>query len=123
MTKVYNKKEMTKTRKALRNSMPKAEVILWSHLKGKQFRELKFRRQYSIGHYVVDFFCPKIRLVIELDGESHLSKTQRIRDKTRQKIIEKTGIKILRYYNTDIYENIEGVLTDLGKNVMNQNKN
>ncbi len=123
MTKVYNKKEMTKTRKALRNSMPKAEVILWSHLKGKQFRELKFRRQYSIGHYVVDFFCPKIRLVIELDGESHLSKTQRIRDKTRQKIIEKTGIKILRYYNTDIYENIEGVFTDLGKNVMNQNKN
>ena len=123
MTKVYNKKEMTKTRKALRNSMPKAEVILWSHLKGKQFRELKFRRQYSIGHYVVDFFCPKIRLAIELDGESHLSKTQRIRDKTRQKIIEKTGIKILRYYNTDIYENIEGVFTDLGKNVMNQNKN
>ncbi len=51
--------------------MTKAEIVLWSKLKGKQLNGLKFRRQYSINNYVVDFYCPELRLAIEIDGGVH----------------------------------------------------
>ncbi len=117
MTKLYNTRGMTRTRQALRNNMPKAEVILWTHLKGKQFSDLKFRRQYSIGQYTVDFYCPKIRVAIEVDGPSHLSETQKKKDIERQEYIESQGIQVIRYLNTDIYENMEGVFEDLAMRI------
>lgn len=111
--KFYNLKKHTKTRKALRNNMPLAEVILWTHLKRKRFRGLKFRRQYGIDRYVVDFYCPKLRLAIEVDGINHLGKKQKLKDQKRQAEIESCGIKVLRFMNTDIYDNIDGVVEDL----------
>jgi very-short-patch-repair endonuclease len=67
----YNKSVMKQRRKALRHSMPNADVILWQHLSRRQMHGYKFRRQYSIDHYVVDFYCPRLKLAIEVDGESH----------------------------------------------------
>ena len=55
----------------LRNNMPKAELILWSTLKSKGLDEYKFRRQYSVAQFVVDFYCPRLKLAIEVDGDSH----------------------------------------------------
>ena len=65
---VYNLKVKKRTRKQLRRNMTEPEIILWSHLKGKKFKGLKFRRQHSIGKYVVDFYCAEKNLIVELDG-------------------------------------------------------
>tara|TARA_Y100000588_G_scaffold57710_1_gene55678 strand:- start:9311 stop:9682 length:372 start_codon:yes stop_codon:yes gene_type:complete len=119
--KFYNLKKHTKTRKALRNNMPSAEVILWTHLKRKRFQGLKFRRQYGIDRYVVDFYCPKLRLAIELDGINHLEKKQKLKDQKRQAEIESFGIKVLRYMNTDIYDNIDGVVENLNCKINEMN--
>ncbi len=113
MTEIFNKKELIKKRQFLRNNMTKAEIVLWSKLKGKQLNDLKFRRQYSINNYVVDFYCPELKLAIEIDGDVHVFSSRIVYDKQRQKEIEALGIKVLRYTNTDILNNIEGVLYDI----------
>jgi len=113
MTKILNKKEYTKKRKYLRNNMTKAEIILWSKIKGKQINGLKFRRQYGIKNYIVDFYCPKLNLAIEIDGDVHGYNSQITYDKQRQRDIEALGIKVLRYTNNDVFHNIEGVLQDI----------
>ncbi|RKY55240.1 MAG: hypothetical protein DRP89_03715 [Candidatus Neomarinimicrobiota bacterium] len=117
MTKVFNRKKETKRRKALRRNMPEAEIILWSKLKGKQIYGYKFRRQYSVGSYIIDFYCPKLKLAIEVDGMSHFQPGSETRDNERQKYIETYGIQFLRYINTDIYENLEGVIEQIGETI------
>ncbi|MBU4446019.1 MAG: endonuclease domain-containing protein [Candidatus Marinimicrobia bacterium] len=97
--------------------MPEAEIILWSKLKGKQIYGYKFRRQYSVGSYIVDFYCPKLKLAIEVDGMSHLQQGSETRDNERQKYIETYGIQFLRYINTDIHENLEGVIEQIGETI------
>lgn len=94
----------------LRSNMPKAEIILWSKLKGKQLNGLKFRRQYSVEKFIIDFYCPQVKLAIEIDGDSHYAERAEIRDEERQKIIESYGINVLRFTNQHIYENVDGVV-------------
>ncbi|MFH1598317.1 MAG: DUF559 domain-containing protein [Patescibacteria group bacterium] len=110
MTRLYNKKRTKGSRRYLRRQMPPAEHILWLHLRNKQLEGFKFRRQYSISKYVVDFYCPKARLAIEIDGPTHLSDQARIYDKERQQFIESFGIRFLRVNNLDVYKNMEGVI-------------
>ena len=71
---------------------------------------MKFRRQYKIGNYVVDFCCINKKLVIELDGSHHAEKKHLLRDKERQEYIESKGYKVLRVWNNEIDENLEGVI-------------
>ncbi len=74
---------------------------------------LKFRRQYDIGRYVVDFYCHKLKLVIEVDGDSHSSEKAERYDKRRQEYIEKLSIKFFRCDNNDVYTNLNEVIRDL----------
>lgn len=97
--------------------MPPAEIILWSELKNKRLDGYKFRRQYSIENYVVDFYCPELKLAIEVDGQSHYIDGATRHDKKRQDIIESFGINILRFTNREVYENIEGVLIKLKQHI------
>jgi very-short-patch-repair endonuclease len=113
MTDVFNKKEYVKKRRYLRRNMTKAEVFLWTKLKGKQLNGLKFRRQYGINNFVVDFYCPELKLAIEIDGDVHYYDSRAVFDEKRQKDIEALGIKVLRYTNNDVIKNIEGVLNDI----------
>lgn len=113
MTEIFNKKEYIKKRQYLRKNMTKAEIVLWSKLKGKQLNGLKFRRQCGINNYVVDFYCPELKLAIEIDGDVHAYNSRIVYDKKRQKEIEALGIKVLRYTNNDVTQNIEGVLYDI----------
>ena len=92
--------------------MTKAEVILWSKLKGKQLG-YKFRRQHGIGNYIVDFYCPELRLIIELDGYPHGFSSQIRKDNERQNFLESLGFVVYRYVNNDIVNNLNGVLDDL----------
>lgn len=113
MTKVFNRTDEKHKRKILKSSMPPAEVLLWLKLKGKGLEGYKFRRQYSVNNFVVDFYCPKLRLAIEIDGDSHFVEGADVTDKERQAIIESFGISFLRFTNKEIYENLDGILKQI----------
>ena len=109
MTLAFNKEELKARRRSLRKNMPKAEVVLWSRLKNKQILGERFLRQYSVDQYVLDFYCPELKLAIEIDGDSHFMPCAQEQDKARQEHIEAFGIRFLRFTNDDIYKNIDGV--------------
>jgi len=90
--------------------MPLAEVILWSRLRGKQLGGYKFRRQFSIEWFVTDFYCPELKLALEIDGDSHYRKDAEFSDREREAYIEAFGIRFIRFTNKEVYENIDGVL-------------
>ncbi len=103
--------------------MPPAEVLLWLKLKGKGLEGYKFRRQYSVDKYAIDFYCPMLKLAIEIDGDSHFVEDADVRDKQRQTIIESYGISFLRFTNREIYENIDGVLSKIAEHIKSDSLN
>lgn len=90
--------------------MTPSEVILCSHLKNSQLGDLKFRRQESIASYVVDFYCPAKKLAVEIDGDVHGFDPRIRKDLKRQNEIEGLGIKVIRFTNSDVKEDLEAVL-------------
>ena len=106
MTKIYNKKSQTTKRKVLRNKLSSTEIILWKKLKTKKLNGYKFRRQHSFGRYVVDFYCPKVKLAIEVDGDYHKSRNMKEYDPKRQNFIESFGVKFLRFSNEEVSKNL-----------------
>jgi very-short-patch-repair endonuclease len=77
----------------------------------------KFRRQYSVDQYVIDFYCPELKLAIEVDGDSHFSPLARIYDSQRQHHIESFGIRFLRILNEDVYFNMDAVLDEIEETI------
>jgi very-short-patch-repair endonuclease len=94
----------------LRKNMTDAESMLWLKLRRKQLKGHQFYRQKSIGKYIVDFYCPKANLVIELDGGQHYSEVRKAKDRTRDDVLIEMGIKVLRFSDRDVFENIGGVM-------------
>lgn len=90
--------------------MTKEEIILWSYLKNSQLKGKKFRRQHGIGSYIVDFYCPEAKLLIELDGGQHTNLENEEYDRKRTAYFQKLGLKVLRFWNNEIKENIEAVI-------------
>ena len=117
MTEIYNKNAIKEIRKTLRKRATETEKILWRHLKQKKFCGIRFKRQYSVGSYVLDFYCPKFRLAIEIDGGYHLKKDVQQYDKIRQENIENVGIKFVRFSNEETLNNIENVLQKIEENL------
>lgn len=107
---IHNKKELKEFRKELRNNLTKAEVRLWKALKGKQLEGRKFRRQHSIENFIVDFYCPKEKLIIELDGEVHNNFINNEYDFNRTERLKELGFKIIRFENNEVFNNIDLVL-------------
>ena len=97
----------------LRSKETPAELKLWECLKGKQISGLRFRRQHPIETFIVDFYCHKAKLVIEIDGKIHLR--NRESDKNRTTEIEKHGLKVIRFTNNDIMENSDMVLNEISR--------
>ena len=112
MTIIYNKSNNVIFRKQLRETMTKSETVLWKHLKGKQLN-FKFRRQYGVGKYIVDFYCPTLRLAVEIDGLTHANEQVFEKDVLRQRYLENLGIVVKRYGSEQVLENIEQVLEDV----------
>lgn len=104
---IYNNSKLRDFRKELRNEQTEAEKILWSKLRNNQIG-YKFRRQYSIGAFIADFYCPKKRLVIELDGSQHIDNIEY--DKERTKYFNSLNIDVLRFWNNEVFDNLEGVM-------------
>ena len=115
MTQLYNRQGERAKRKRLRNEMTPEEVILWAQLKRRHLNGFKFRRQYSIGPYIVDFYCPEARLVIEVDGGGHFTDEGIANDRIRQQAIENCGIHFLRFTNTGIRDNLYEVVSRIAE--------
>ena len=113
--KIFNKKEFEPRRKGLRNNSTYAEVFLWQQIKKGQLEERKFRRQTSIGSYIVDFYCPEEKIVVELDGDAHFDEETMKYDKERTKYLESIGLRVVRFENQDVLKNTEYVLNTIKK--------
>ncbi|MBI5700205.1 endonuclease domain-containing protein [Candidatus Saganbacteria bacterium] len=113
MTKIYNRTKDKEKRKLLRQNMTDAEKIMWNILRKRQLFNHRFRRQYSIRGFVVDFYCPQIKTAIEIDGDYHLETDAKIYDKERQKLLESLGINFIRFSNDDVFCNISKVINRL----------
>ena len=92
----------------LRRRQTDCEALLWRELRGRRFEGIKFRRQFPIDGYIVDFFCIRARLAIELDGGQHA--TGQSYDERRQHALEQAGVRVLRFWNSELLQNLEGVL-------------
>ncbi len=97
----------------LRKNMTDAEIRLWAKIRNRQLVGLQFYRQKIIVDYVVDFYCPGTKLVIEVDGGQHYFNTSVDKDRIRDDYLKKQGLRVLRFTNTDILGNIEGVIENI----------
>jgi very-short-patch-repair endonuclease len=114
MTKIYSRIEVKEKRRYLRQNMPKAEAIIWSHLKNKQRLGKRFLRQFSVGSFILDFYCPSLKLAIEIDGNTHfLGEKSAKYDLSREKYLNQFGITVLRYTNYDVYNSLDAVIFDM----------
>jgi very-short-patch-repair endonuclease len=105
----YNKNLKALARE-LRKNMTDAERLLWSKIRRKQVRGYQFYRQRTIGNYIVDFYCPRAKLVIEVDRGQHYSQEGVEFDKLRDKKLANLGSRVLRLSNMDVLQNIDGVM-------------
>jgi len=103
-------KRIVKLAKNLRKRPTDVENLLWLHLKSKNMAGLKFRRQQPIDEFIVDFVCFEKKLVIELDGGQHLKERNIQKDKERDEWLKGRGYRVLRIFNNEVLENLEGVL-------------
>lgn len=97
----------------LRNNMTPAEITLWQHLKGKQMAGYDFDRQKPIDEYIVDFYCKRLKLAIEIDGSSHDNEESQIQDRYRQSRLESLGVRFLRFHNREVRYETEAVLNTI----------
>jgi very-short-patch-repair endonuclease len=102
----------------LRRQQTDAERNLWFKLRGYRLAGLKFRRQMSLNGFVVDFCCPSVKLIVELDGGQHVQ--QREQDARRTKDLEDSGYFVLRFWNNEVLQNIDGVLEEIMRRASQQ---
>ncbi len=108
----YNQKLKQRSRN-LRNHATLAEVLFWNQVKGRKLAGYQFMRQKPIGDCIVDFYCSKLRLVVEVDGESHSGRREF--DKIRQASLESLGLTVIRFLDCDVKRNMAGCITVLNE--------
>jgi very-short-patch-repair endonuclease len=96
--------------RALRAAQTEVESRLWQRLRNRQLEGAKFRRQHPIGLYIADFFCLEARLIIELDGSQHGEEHEQQADERRTEYLESNGYRVLRFWNEEVLDDIDGVL-------------
>jgi very-short-patch-repair endonuclease len=107
---LFNARKKKIDRRTLRKCSTAAEAVLWTYLKNRKLLGKKFRRQSSVGPYIVDFYCAECRLVIELDGAPHFGPNAGEYDQQRTEYLKQAGLRVLRFENKAVKENIEFVL-------------
>lgn len=117
----YNKPSTLEKRRYLRKNMTEPEIKLWQYLRNEQLG-VKFRRQHSIGEYIADFYCTKLKLVIEIDGGSHFNDEAIEYDSIRTNFFKSLGIEVIRFNNDEVMTNIEGVFEIIQK-ILVEDKN
>lgn len=117
-----NPKKTKKQRCYLRNNMTKWEIRLWNDLKGRKMFGFKVRRQYGFDNYVVDFYCPKLNLAIEVDGDIHYFKEKMRRDRKKDQRLKEEGIKVIRFKTLDLEEDYESMIVYLEDVFLNRSR-
>ena len=112
---LFNRKDLKSYRSILRNKATSAEAALWHILKSKQLEGRKFRRQYSIDNYIVDFCCPLEKLIIELDGDSHGGYYKIQKAENRDKYLVSLGFTVLRFENRYAFQEPEYIKEEIRK--------
>ncbi|KYG71916.1 hypothetical protein AWW68_18060 [Roseivirga spongicola] len=105
--------------KRLRENMTYHEKLLWEKIKSNQIHGLRFKAQHPIAIYIVDFYCHKLKLVIEVDGKNHMEKDQAEYDADRSHELHDFGISVIRFSNQEIEQNIEKVITEISNLCLN----
>jgi very-short-patch-repair endonuclease len=106
----HNKKILFTVRRKLRNQGTSAEAELWKHLSRRKLGGRKFRRQHSVGNFVLDFYCPSENIAVELDGEDHYWQFGIEKDLIKEKYLRSKSIRVLRFENKWVFEDLEYVL-------------
>ena len=106
---IYNR-NLKQTARRLRNTMTHSEQMLWSRLRKNQLRSVQFYRQKPIGTYIVDFYAPKAKLVVEVDGSQHLGLEHRQNDAERDAYLTSEGLQVLRFSNIQVLEELDAVV-------------
>jgi very-short-patch-repair endonuclease len=106
---INNRKELKEFRKQLRTNLTPAEAALWKCLKGNKLGR-KFRRQHSVGNYILDFYCPDEKLAIELDGQYHFTSAGFDHDEQRTTYLSAQGIRVIRFENDEVFKATEAVI-------------
>ena len=119
MPEVHNRSALEPRRKELRSNLTPAEAALWKILQRSQVSGKKFRRQHSVGNYILDFYCPECRLAVELDGQPHFSPVAWEHDLHRTEYLEELNIRVLRFENRDVFEHLEWVLRTISEHLTN----
>jgi very-short-patch-repair endonuclease len=109
-SRVHSRKSSIARRRELRSNLTRAEAVLWANLKNSNLDGKKFRRQHGIGPYIADFYCPECRVIIELDGAGHYDVLARERDDLRTRFLTNLGMRVMRFENCQVMENLERVL-------------
>lgn len=115
MTVTYNKTQLKPLRRELRKHQTDAEKVIWNLVRNKQILGLKFFRQYSVGNYILDFFCTEVRLAIEIDGGQHAEPLNQIVDNERTQYLREQNITVIRFWNNEVLQNTEGVYETIYK--------
>lgn len=120
---LHNNKHLKQFRKDLRNNGTAAEATLWKSLQKRQLDGYKFRRQHSVVPFILDFYCPKAKLAIELDGAHHFTEEGQAKDLQRDAYLADQGIKVLHFENKLIFNNhfqvLESIRNGLNQIIMN----
>ena len=110
MNSLNNLPHKLEARRALRNNLTSAEAVLWNRLKSGQVGGRKFRRQHSVGEFILDFYCPQEKLAVELDGAGHFTASGNLHDAARTEYLNAAGIRVIRFENKLIWSSLESVL-------------
>jgi len=108
----YNRK-LKNTARTLRKNMTDSERLLWSRIRRKQLKGLQFYRQKTVGDYIVDFYCPSAKIIIEVDGGQHFEESGRKKDKIRDAYLSNLGFEVLRFPNWEVNSNIDNVVEEI----------
>ena len=117
---IFNQLGQTDRRQRLRNNSTRAEQILWQRIRFKQLG-VKFRRQFGIDLCTVDFYCPSRKIVIEVDGDSHLEPRNKLSDKKRDSYLSSLGLTVLRFTNAEVMWNVDGVVEVIFRLLVSEN--
>ncbi len=109
--------ELKQLSQQLRSNMTDAERLLWSKLKRKQLKGKQFYRQRIISDYIVDFYCPKANMIIEIDGGQHYTEEGLKKDKMRDEYMKGQGFKVLRFSDKEVFKNLKGVIEKIYENL------
>ncbi len=113
MQRINNLKIHESKRKQLRNNLTEAERVLWKYIRKEKLYGRKFRRQFSVLHYILDFYCFEEKLAIELDGQQHYTTEGLLKDKERDLFLNAQGIRVLRFPNERVFKELPDVLKEI----------